>query len=731
METLDRAERSLSGNRLSDKTPLFTIGSFDKQVTVLSQQTRALNLAWSLIETGKVPVRGDGKECKVAIVGAGFAGMTLAAGLISKGADCDLYMFEQRDSLLPLQQGSDTRWLHPHIYDWPAPGSEASAAMLPVLNWTAARSSDVVVQVLSEWNQIIQNKQGGQRKLRLFCNARHVQVAECAGQTDKARLEWVGEERTPEDGTILGSGELTSGSAETFDIIVLAVGFGVEKAKASYWRNETVGQPNLNEPRRTYLLSGQGDGAMVDLFRIRISQFRQDRILDELFANQHGLVGELKELRRSYESQKPDLFESFEKLASPKSHHEQAMRGVITDLKRRLRRDTDVVLKLRVRNIAELLRPVTSRMSFQNALLVYLLYRCGGFTPTTESDANLRQRFAVSKDSIIERHGVRPMEQLKAMLPVEITKEIEARRKEEPKEFAVQQDGSLWPGGYFGQFGRSSESEKVLDAERQHWRKEYLPGTMALVATTLCGSIKGALERLRPKAKHFRVTFHRSISIHNEALLQQSCDYIGRGLEKAEDTAARVLPAETATVGAAYRSGKIIRSTKDVEIEVLKKTMRELKLNESARGMLESVDFVLAIPVVQPAKYFYGPSRVAGVLYVDSRDQGFWLKDHEVAELSALFEAGLRAIEEANVRSLGRIRNFALEPLSTAKEDDGDTLGDLDALEIVTGAKPATTTGAFVLNYDYTDLVPVVAEKPTKKDNLEERTDAREATNSL
>jgi hypothetical protein len=715
------AEKALLGYGLSDEVPLYTIGSFDRQVTVLSQQTRALNLAWALIETKKVPVRGDDKKCKVAIIGAGFAGMTFAAGLISKGADCDLYLFEQRDSLLPLQQGSDTRWLHPHIYDWPAPGSEASAAMLPVLNWTAARSSDVVVQVLSEWRQVIQNKQN---KLKLFCNARHVQVARCQDRTDKARLEWVGEERTPEDGTILSSGEVTNGSAETFDIVVLAVGFGMEKAKASYWRNETVGQPSLNEPRRTYLLSGQGDGAMVDLFRIRISQFRQDRILNELFANQHRLVEELKTLRECHESSDTGLFESFDDLAVSESDHHEAMTGVIAGLKRRLRRDTDVVLKLRVRNIAELLKPETSRMSFQNALLVYLLYRCGGFTPTNESVANLRRRFAISKDSVIKRHGVRPLEQLKAMLPIDITKKIKFERKADSEEFAVQRDSSLWSGGYFGQFGRTSQSESVPDDERQHWRKEYLPGTTALVATTLCGSIKGALERLRPDAKHFRITFHRSMSIHGEALLQQSCDYVGCGLEGAQGTAARVLPVKTATVGVAYRCQKIVRSKKGIEIGVLKDEMKKLKLNESARGMRENVDFVLAIPIVQSSENFYGPSVVAGVLYIDSWNPDFWLKDDEVSELSALFEAGLRSIEASNMSSLGRIRNFILEPLLHTQEGDADTLGNLDALEIVNGVKPPTTAGPFVLNFDYTDLVPVIVAKPTGEDSVEERTNA-------
>jgi hypothetical protein len=67
------------------------------------------------------------------LLGQGFAGLTFAAALLKKQVDVDLTIFEERDTLLPLQQGSDSRWLHPNIYDWPAPGSDASVAMLPVL----------------------------------------------------------------------------------------------------------------------------------------------------------------------------------------------------------------------------------------------------------------------------------------------------------------------------------------------------------------------------------------------------------------------------------------------------------------------------------------------------------------------------------------------------------------------------------------------------------------------
>jgi hypothetical protein len=89
--------------------------------------------------------------------------------------------------LLPLQQGSDSRWLHPQFYDWPGEGSEAFAAMLPVLNWTAARASDVVVQVLTEWKRVLaQHSDLPTPPPTLYCNTRHLQI--CNSPDDPAKL---------------------------------------------------------------------------------------------------------------------------------------------------------------------------------------------------------------------------------------------------------------------------------------------------------------------------------------------------------------------------------------------------------------------------------------------------------------------------------------------------------------------------------------------------------------
>jgi FAD dependent oxidoreductase len=146
----------LSTYRLPDH-PLYLVGIFARGVTVYSQQIRAFNLIWALVEQGiltcelKEDGTDPGKRASIAIIGGGFAGLTAAAALLKKGVHADITIFEQRDTLLPLQHGSDTRWLHPRIYNWPADDSESAVADLPLLNWTAARASDVAAQILLEW----------------------------------------------------------------------------------------------------------------------------------------------------------------------------------------------------------------------------------------------------------------------------------------------------------------------------------------------------------------------------------------------------------------------------------------------------------------------------------------------------------------------------------------------------------------------------------------------------
>jgi FAD dependent oxidoreductase len=694
------ATESLLNSYRVGKLPLFLIGTFDSGVTVWSQQVRALNLAFALVESEFVSCdQHPDRQKNIAVVGGGFAGLTLAAALIEKQVNAKITIYEQRDTLMPLQQGSDSRWLHPHIYDWPADGSEAGAAMLPVLNWTAARASDVVVQILSEWNRIALKTS----QLQLFCNARHLQVD--TGDENCLRIEWVGEPRAT-DGMTDGA-QRAVGSSEQFHAVVLAIGFGLEKLSTSpYWRNETFSQPSLDQPRKLYLVAGQGDGAMIDLLRLRISQYRQDRILEELFLNKRSLSTEVKRIHK--QEPRARLFDELEKLDTVDHPCHAEFTAVVTDMGRRLRRDTDAILRLRVRKFSDLFEP-DRRISFQNRLLVYLLYKCGGFVPSSVPEQTLQKDHAIPDSQFIRRFGPAPEKLLKDTLSDSLFQAVVPSPGVKPIDL-LQSDEIRWLGGYFGYPGPTKDRDKLPDALRREWRKEYLPGPTSLLGAALSSSIVGTLRHLHQRAGRLRVTLHRTMTVGEEEFLQQTCDYAGDDItHDQESTAARTFQNDTATIGLAYRCRAIVRSKAGIDPEILKKAMNEIRLPYNSRAMVDGVSFVLAIPLLEPEKNYSLKSPVAGIIYIDSTEPNFFVDDDKLANLVIIAKQFLNDLERHS--SFDRVRNQLLSRVVN-EEQPVEDIPDLvrDAIELVENIPAPRTSGPFQFNYDYSDFTPAQIE---------------------
>src|SRR5262249_46548571 len=112
--TLTAAEL-LDACRIPPGPALFTIGTMERRLTVLSQQIRALNLIEALASVG-----GLRPSSTVAVVGAGAAGLTAALAADRHGAQ--VIVLEKGTDPMPLLSGCDHRLLHPHLYDWPDDG---------------------------------------------------------------------------------------------------------------------------------------------------------------------------------------------------------------------------------------------------------------------------------------------------------------------------------------------------------------------------------------------------------------------------------------------------------------------------------------------------------------------------------------------------------------------------------------------------------------------------------
>ncbi|WP_430912164.1 FAD-dependent oxidoreductase [Methylobacterium sp. sgz302541] len=378
---------------------IYILGSFAKGLTVFDQQVRAHNFAWALwrgLEAEETPPI----QRKVAVIGGGVAGLTVAACLLSRSAAMDVAVFEERWDLCPLQQGSDTRWVHPHLYGWPREGSRAPDAGLPVLNWTEGRASDVSRSILDGFARYAAVARP--EALRVYLGLSHLRI-----DAALRKLEWMGR-LAQRVGNHFRAGPPQGGDQE-FDVIILAAGFGLERGVSdgapSYWRNDTVGQPSLYGGRSTYLVSGYGDGALVDLCRLTIERFRQDTVLYELFEpNLEELEQELRtrlggDFGRSAVNAR-DLLTA----ASPRCR--EIMEKAECRLRSRLRKDTHVILHASgnsgVTSIGHLF---AAHSSFLNRTLLWLLYRCGAFTLALGTLEEATREFQVPGRNVLARHG--------------------------------------------------------------------------------------------------------------------------------------------------------------------------------------------------------------------------------------------------------------------------------------------------------------------------------------
>lgn len=247
--------RILEAFSVPDWPKWYTVGYGESRVTVYTQQVRALNLAWALKQSGQV----DGNT-RVYVIGGGFAGLTVAAGLAQLGAT--VTVLERARHLLPLQRNCYKRYLHPHVFDWPDATADNTRAGLPLLDWRAGIARDVALQVEDAFEQLKRDYGG---RLQCLCSASNIQVESPA----PGRLHFrIGRDRREES---------------AYDLLVFALGFGLEDeswagSRGSYWADDSLEQHGVVPPGE-YLVSGVGDGALIDVFRLLLPEVTQPDLL--------------------------------------------------------------------------------------------------------------------------------------------------------------------------------------------------------------------------------------------------------------------------------------------------------------------------------------------------------------------------------------------------------------------------------------------------------------------
>jgi len=354
---------------------VYVCGCFERWVSIHLQAVRAFNLAWALRETGRIAA-----GARVCVVGGGFAGLAVAAGLGRGGALVTL--MEQHGALLDTQRRNHVRWIHPHIHEWPRPGAMEARAGLPLLDWTAGLSADVAAQVLDGF----------------------------AAETRRSHIEVL-------------TGARPGGLPEGYDAAVLALGVGVEKSFGdlplrSYWADDSIASIK-DGPARHHLVTGIGEGGVIDALTLRIGGFSHAEIARAIDAvpGMDAVRAALLQIEASIEDLPDDranavLHEHYGALPVPPAVDEL--------LRARMRRDTRVTL-----NGPEA-HPLAARADILNRFLIARLVALGEMTyvpgkiASIVTDgagyrATLDDGVAMSFDEVNIRHGTVPS--LRAAFP--------------------------------------------------------------------------------------------------------------------------------------------------------------------------------------------------------------------------------------------------------------------------------------------------------------------------
>ncbi|MGB3845439.1 MAG: ABC-three component system protein [Sphingopyxis sp.] len=251
----------------------------DVRITLYAQQVRALELIDRLAAEPWIE-----RVSSIAVIGGGASGMTAAAALMTAGLREELVvtLFESCNQIMPLQSGAHNKLLAPHLIDWPMAGATEDRALLPVMGWRQAVADKVAIDLLAQFQ-------------RFGVVVRTGSVVEAIGPA--AHTVAI---------DIRHAGAVTR---QNFDLVIVAAGFGLESQPSGiaaltppYWRVHPEQAPALAAaaPDRRILISGLGDGGLIDFVLFACPGLSHEQLCDRLVnsGDSQRLVPEIDHIER-------------------------------------------------------------------------------------------------------------------------------------------------------------------------------------------------------------------------------------------------------------------------------------------------------------------------------------------------------------------------------------------------------------------------------------------------
>lgn len=393
---------------------VYFLGNFEQRITVYNQQIRAVNLIYSLWKQKLLT-----KNSKVSIIGAGVSGLTAASCAALLGCR-SIDIFEQADSILPLWKNSTSRVLHPNLFTWPKPGWQNNISMLPILNWKSDIAKNVAKCLEEQW-KIVYNYFKGLIEINLHLNT----VATLSNKNTRVNFG-------------------DRGKSTDFNIAFIAVGFGMDGYKndfdTCYWANDNLDAFRIGPTE--YFVSGNGDGGIADLLRIRFKDFSYT-LVEQWLLNFCGetLQTKINDIEENYqriyysedeEQANQYLINEYEKLDTSSLEKEMSNHlrsGTIATL----HSQSDLIYNFKAFPLNRFLLYICMKIDTKSSKFVYgKIENLDALKKANLSSGNIEvilENFGSKKyDEVILRHGPLPAMNKDGM--ARIKKEVELKTRE-------------------------------------------------------------------------------------------------------------------------------------------------------------------------------------------------------------------------------------------------------------------------------------------------------------